>query len=70
LVIAAERDFLTPPQAARKMAALIQEAAYHEVPRGTHFAMLEQADLINGWIKKFIENIEPPRTQETAEVFL
>jgi pimeloyl-ACP methyl ester carboxylesterase len=59
LVIAGERDYLTPPREARKMARAIPDAAYREVVGGTHFALIEQHALINGWLLEFLDGVYP-----------
>jgi len=58
LIVCGQRDYLTPPRVAREMAAAIPGAEYREVVGGTHFAMAEQADAINGWIRSFLERVE------------
>ena len=54
LIVCGDRDYLTPPRVARKMAAAISDAEYREVRGGTHFAMAEQSDAINGWTRSFL----------------
>lgn len=57
LIICGERDYLTPPRVARHMAQAIPGATYREVPRGTHFALIEQPELINGWLTEFMSRV-------------
>ena len=64
LIIAGERDHLTPPAVATHMARTIQGASYREVKGGTHFAMIEQPDLINGWLLDFVRSIYGERARE------
>ncbi|MBW2457685.1 MAG: alpha/beta hydrolase [Deltaproteobacteria bacterium] len=59
LIIAGERDHLTPPRVARWMADTIPDAVYREVADGTHFALIEQPELINGWLLEFIDRVYP-----------
>jgi len=59
LIIAGERDYLTPPKVAMHMASTIPDAVYREVKRGTHFAMIEQPELINGWLAEFAARVFP-----------
>ena len=58
LIVCGDRDYLTPPRLARKMAEAIPDAEYREARGGTHFAMAEQADTINGWVRSFLGRIE------------
>ena len=60
LIIAGERDHLTPPRVARKIAETIPDGTYREVAGGSHFALIEQPGLINGWLLEFIDRIYPP----------
>jgi pimeloyl-ACP methyl ester carboxylesterase len=57
LIICGERDHLTPPRVARHMAAVIPGAQYREVPRGTHFALIEQPELVNGWLRELVDRV-------------
>lgn len=57
LIICGEYDWLTPPKVAREMAERIPDASFREVVRGTHFALIEQVALINGWIVDFVDRI-------------
>jgi pimeloyl-ACP methyl ester carboxylesterase len=56
-VIAAERDTFTPVEVVRKMAELVPEAQYLELPGASHAAPLERADVINEHIDAFFERI-------------
>lgn len=68
LVIAGEHDHITPPREARWMARSIAgDATYREVPRGTHFALIEQPARVNSWIVPFIERVLPPRSARAQE---
>lgn len=58
LVIAATRDHLTPPKVARHMVAAIPGAEYREVEGATHFALIERADLINGWLRELVDRAQ------------
>jgi pimeloyl-ACP methyl ester carboxylesterase len=59
LIIAGERDHLTPPRVARWMAETIPDAVYREVAGGSHFALIEQPGLINGWLLEFLDRVYP-----------
>ncbi len=54
MVICGERDWITPPRVARVMADNIPGAIYREVKGATHFALMEQVDLINEWLTRFV----------------
>jgi len=53
LIIAGERDYLTPPKVALHMASLIPDAGYRELEGATHFAMIEQPELVNAQLVEF-----------------
>ncbi len=57
LVVAGSRDWLTPPRVARRMVAAMPAATYHEVPGGTHFALIEQSESINRWLVDFVDRV-------------
>jgi pimeloyl-ACP methyl ester carboxylesterase len=57
LVICAERDYFTPPRVAREMADRIPFAEFREVKGGSHFALIEQAALVNGWLREFVDRV-------------
>ena len=57
LIIAGGRDYLTPPRTGQQMAAAIPHAMYKEMPRGTHFALIEQPALINTWLLEFAQQV-------------
>jgi pimeloyl-ACP methyl ester carboxylesterase len=57
LVIAGSRDHLTPPKVAHEMVAQIPGAEYREVEGGTHFALIEQPELINGWLHELMARV-------------
>jgi len=54
LVIAGERDVFTPRHLSVQMAGRIPNAEMLEIPRGSHAALVEQPELINLRIEKFI----------------
>jgi pimeloyl-ACP methyl ester carboxylesterase len=64
LIICGERDYLTPPKVARHMADSIPNGAYKEVSRGTHFALIEQPELVNSWLLDFAESVFSRRDKE------
>jgi len=55
LVIAAESDLFTPAWISRTMAERIPNAELCVIPRGTHTAPLEQPDLVNLRVRRFLE---------------
>lgn len=57
LVIAAERDHLTPPRVARQIAASMPRATYRELAGATHFALIEKPDQVNAWLLEFAEQV-------------
>lgn len=54
LVIAGERDVFTPRHLSVQMAGRIPNAEMLEIPRGSHAALVEQPELINLRIEKFL----------------
>lgn len=63
LVIAAERDTFTPPDIARHMADEIPNADYLMLRGGSHAAPVEQPDLVNLRVAKFLRE----RVDSTGE---
>ncbi len=62
LVVAGERDLFTPRYLSVEMAGRIPRAELLEIPRGSHAALIEQPELINLRLEKFIrENVTPGR---------
>ena len=57
MIICGERDWVTPPKVARVMADSIPGAVYREVRGATHFALMEQVELINAWLADFVGEI-------------
>jgi pimeloyl-ACP methyl ester carboxylesterase len=55
LIVCGTRDRLTPPAVGRRMAREIPGADYREIAGGTHFALIEQPDLLNGWLRAFAD---------------
>ena len=61
LVIAGDRDFFCPPKVAREMAERIPGAELLLVPGGSHAATIEQPELIDLRLEKFLEErVYPP----------
>lgn len=54
LVISGERDTITPPELSMAMAQAIPGAELFVVPEGTHVAPLEQREIINSQIQRFL----------------
>lgn len=60
LVVAGERDLFTPRHLSLEMAQRITNAELLEIPRGSHAALIEQPELINLRLEKFLrERVEP-----------
>ncbi|MDP9035025.1 MAG: alpha/beta hydrolase [Myxococcota bacterium] len=56
LVVAGERDTFTPAFLAKSMAEAIPRGELLLVPRGSHVAPIEQPELVNAGIKKFLRD--------------
>jgi pimeloyl-ACP methyl ester carboxylesterase len=57
LIIAGEHDRLTPPRVAKKMASTIPRAQYREIAGASHFALIEQPEPINRWLREFAAEV-------------
>ncbi|WP_373046100.1 alpha/beta fold hydrolase [Vulgatibacter sp.] len=55
LVVAGERDFFCPPRVAKEMADLIPGAELLVIPGGSHAATIEQPDLFDLRLERFLE---------------
>jgi pimeloyl-ACP methyl ester carboxylesterase len=64
LVVAGERDLFTPRQLSLEMAQRIPNAELLEIPRGSHAALIEQPELINLRLEKFIRERVAPYEDE------
>lgn len=62
LVVAGERDVFTPRHLSVEMASRIADAELLEIPRGSHAALVEQPELINLRLEKFLQARVLPRT--------
>jgi pimeloyl-ACP methyl ester carboxylesterase len=60
LVIAGGKDPFTPPSQAQRMAELVPDATLQVLPNGTHGAILEYPEVVNGWVLDFLERIAAP----------
>jgi pimeloyl-ACP methyl ester carboxylesterase len=67
LIVAGERDLFTPRRLSLEMAERIPNAELLEIPRGSHAALIEQPELINLRLEKFIRDRVIPyeRTEKT-----
>ncbi len=65
LVVAGERDLFTPRHLSLEMAQRIPNAELLEIPRGSHAALIEQPELINLRLEKFIRDRLVPFEAET-----
>lgn len=60
LVVAGERDLFTPRHLSVEMAGRMPNAQLLEIPRGSHAALIEQPELINLRLEKFMaESVAP-----------
>lgn len=57
LVISAEHDVFTPAYAACQMADAIPGATYRLIKDGSHLALCERPEAINGWIRELIDQV-------------
>ena len=69
LVVAGERDLFTPRHLSLEMAQRVSDAELLEIPRGSHAALIEQPELINLRLEKFLrERIVPFEASTPAPV--
>lgn len=61
LVLAGEKDLITPPLNQRILAQLIPGAEFYEVSEGSHCPQMEKPEEVNGVIAEFLANIGKPR---------
>lgn len=66
LVVAGERDLFTPRNLSLEMARRIPGAELLEIPSGSHAALIEQPELINLRLEKFIRTSVVPYEAATA----
>ncbi len=64
LVVAGECDLFTPRHLSVEMAGRIPRAELLEIPRGSHAALVEQPELINLRLEKFIRDSVVPYERE------
>jgi pimeloyl-ACP methyl ester carboxylesterase len=67
LVIAGERDFFCPPRVAREMAEHIPGAELFIVPGGSHAAIIEQPELFDARLARFLEERVRPTLRSAPE---
>lgn len=60
LVVAGERDLFTPRHLSVEMAGRLPHAELLEIPRGSHAALIEQPELINLRLEKFLRETVAP----------
>ena len=66
LVVAGERDLFTPRHLSMEMASRMPHAELLEIPRGSHAALIEQPELINLRLEKFLrESVQPFRARRS-----
>jgi pimeloyl-ACP methyl ester carboxylesterase len=66
LVIAGERDLITPPLNQRIFAELIPGSDFFLVPEGSHCSQMEKPGLVNSVIENFLAKAENPRLMKAA----
>lgn len=67
LVVAGERDLFTPRHLSMEMASRMPHAELLEIPRGSHAALIEQPELINLRVEKFLrESVRPFWAERSA----
>lgn len=67
LVVAGERDLFTPRHLSVEMAGRMPRAELLEIPKGSHAALIEQPELINLRLEKFIrESVIPFEVERAA----
>ena len=55
LIIAGERDLITPPLNQRIFHNLIPKSEFHMIPEGSHCPQMEKPELVNAIIKNFLQ---------------
>jgi pimeloyl-ACP methyl ester carboxylesterase len=68
LVVAGERDLFTPRHLSVEMAQRLAQAEILEIPRGSHAALIEQPELINLRMEKFLRERVAPFEAELPHV--
>lgn len=58
LVVAGERDLITPPANQRILAGLVPGAIYEEIPEGSHCPQMEKAEKVNEILRGFFASPE------------
>jgi pimeloyl-ACP methyl ester carboxylesterase len=67
LIVSGERDLFTPRHLSEEMSTRIAGAELLEIPRGSHAALIEQPELINLRLEKFVqERVAPYAAREPA----
>jgi len=66
LVIAGERDRLTPPEATRELAASLPHARYHQVERAAHAPFLSHTDEFTREVGQFLARVLPAKRAASA----
>ncbi len=67
LVVAGERDLFTPRHLSVEMAGRMPLAELLEIPRGSHAALIEQPELINLRLEKFLRESVAPHAAARAQ---
>lgn len=56
LIVVGGKDPFSPPQLGHHMAELIPDATLKSVPQGSHGALLEYPETVNGWVLDFLDS--------------
>jgi pimeloyl-ACP methyl ester carboxylesterase len=57
VVICGAEDTVSPPEGMRRMAKMLPNAGYHEIPAAGHLAPLEQPDLFNALVRAYLATL-------------
>src|SRR5690606_39246242 len=70
LILAGERDLITPPRNQRIFHQLIPGSDLHLIPEGSHCPQMEKPDLVNGILEKFFRSLERanPKQRRSAKL--
>ncbi|MGE3262584.1 MAG: alpha/beta fold hydrolase [Bacteriovoracia bacterium] len=68
LVIAGQRDLITPPLNQRIFAQLVPGAEFHEVKEGSHCPQMEKPDEVNALLARFLSEAEKMPAKKNPKV--
>lgn len=67
LVIVGGKDPFSPPDLGQHMVERIPDARLRTVPLGSHGALLEYPELVNGWVLDFLAEVMPVQRKHVAQ---